>query len=458
MPSFQVINTALTGLTANQRALEVTSHNITNVNTDGYHRQSVQLASTTINGEATNLGGFTSTLGNGVDVLTVKRMQDVFLEQQTRQAVAQSGRWSTATSTLTQLETALSPTTDSNLSAMLDKFFNSWQLLANSPEDQVGRLSVRASGENLANYMNSTVDEIDAIIRDTNNNLQSTVNQVNDLTATIAKQNVLITNGKSQGMPVNDLMDQRDQSLLELTKLTGATSYSTDDGAAYVGIDGKMLVQGSIPNKIAVVANASGSKIIWADDNTTLNISTGEIGGLLESRNSMVPSFISQLDSIAFTVSNAINNLHTQGITSNGNTNINFFTGNTAADIHVSDVVEADVNKITTTRIAGAMGDGSLAAEISDLYRQPLIGNATLNQSARAIIGQVGTALQNAKTNSDASVALTKQLITQEKSTSGVSLDEELTNMLVYQRSYDASAKVMQVADEMIKTLLDRIA
>jgi flagellar hook-associated protein 1 FlgK len=141
-----------------------------------------------------------------------------------------------------------------------------------------------------------------------------------------------------------------------------------------------------------------------------------------------------------------------------GETVIDFFSGTTAADIRVSDTIESDVDKITATRTAGASGDGSLATEISNLYRQPLLGSATLNQAARALIGQVGTAMQNAKTNADASNALTKQLLTQEKSASGVSLDEELTNMLLYQRSYDASAKVMQTADEMLKTLLERIA
>jgi flagellar hook-associated protein 1 FlgK len=457
MPSFQVINTALTGLVANQRALEVTSHNVANVSTDGYHRQVVQLAATTINGEASNLGGFTSALGNGVDVVTVRRMQDVFLQQQTRQSMAQSGRWGSATATLTQLESALSPATDLNLSSMLDNFFNSWQLLANTPEDQVGRLSVRAAGENLARFINSTVDDLNAIIRDVDTNLQSRINEVNNLTESIAKQNIIIVNGNTQGMPVNDILDQRDQAMMELTKLTGATSYTTDDGAAYIGIDGKMLVQGTVPNRIKLVADSSGAKVVWTDDNTTLKTTTGEIGGLLESRNSIIPTFQSQLDNIAFTLSNSINNLHRQGVTLAGETAVDFFSGNTAADIRVSDAIEADVNKITTTRIPGATGDGSLATEISDLYRQPLIGSSTLNQAARAIIGQVGTALQNAKTNADASTALTKQLLTQEKSASGVSLDEELTNMLLYQRSYDASAKVLQTADEMLKTLLDRI-
>jgi flagellar hook-associated protein 1 FlgK len=218
-----------------------------------------------------------------------------------------------------------------------------------------------------------------------------------------------------------------------------------------------MLVQGTVPNRIKLVADSSGAKVVWSDDNTTLKTTTGEIGGLLESRNSIIPTFQSQLDNIAFTLSNSINNLHRQGVTLAGETAVDFFSGNTAADIRVSDAIEADVNKITTTRIPGATGDGSLATEISDLYRQPLIGSSTLNQAARAIIGQVGTALQNAKTNADASTALTKQLLTQEKSASGVSLDEELTNMLLYQRSYDASAKVLQTADEMLKTLLDRI-
>ncbi|MEI6521284.1 MAG: flagellar hook-associated protein FlgK, partial [bacterium] len=431
--------------------------NITNANTDGYHRQAVKLASATLNGDVSNLGSFTSPLGTGVDVVTVKRMQDVFLQQQTRQSMAQSGRWDSASTTLSQLESALSPTTDTNLSTTLDNFFNAWQSFANNPEDQSGRLSVRSSAENLTNFINSTVTDLNAIVSDIDSNLKSRVNDVNNLAETIAKQNVIIVNGQAQGISVNDILDQRDQSMMELTKLTGATAHITDDGAAYIGMDGKMLVQGTLPNRVGMVSDLSGSKIVWADDNSEIKISTGEIGGLLESRNTIVPSFHTQLDNVAFTLSNTINNLHRQGINPAGDTSINFFTGTTAADIRVSDSVMNDVNSIASTRIAGASGDGSLATEISDLYRKPLIGSSTLNQASNAIITQVGTAMQNAKTNSDASNALTKQLLTQEKSTSGVSLDEELTNMLLYQRSYDASAKVLSTADEMLKTLIDRL-
>jgi len=448
MSTFNAIQTAFSGIRAQQAAMEVASQNVANVNTPGYHRQEAVLQAR----EA-----FGGVVGSGVDVTTVRRLQDQFLQQQSRLAEGQVGYWSTAHGYLQQVEGVLAPGTDLDLSTMFDQFFNAWQQLADHPEEPSRSDGVRSAAIDLTTTLNSTASKLDALTSELGDSLGSDVTQINTLADKLATLNAQIGAAKAVGTAPNDLLDQREAVLDELASLGGVTSLSTDEGTSIVSLGGRSLVQGSNAHHLDVRQGSSGAMVVWAEDGAQANITSGAMASLVELRDKIIPGYKDQLDAMAYALASAVNTLHRNGVTLDNTAAGDFFSGTTAAGIRVHDDILADSTNIAASRLAGAPGDGGLANEIYALYQQPLVGSQTLNQHAQSLLGQIGHAVRSAEINTDANTAVQQQLYTQEQAVSGVSIDEELTNLITSQRAYDASARVFSIADEMLKTLIERM-
>lgn len=458
MSTFSAINTAMSGLQAQQAALEVTGQNVANVNTPGYHRQEAVLASRPpASSAAGTFTPFGALVGNGVEVTTIRRMQSQYVQQQMQSAQGQVGYWTTTQSNLQQIEATLSPGTGSDLSSMLDSFFTAWQGLASNPEQATLSDGVRAAGINLATALNSAAAQLDTASATIDDNLVSRVDRLNSLADQVADLNAQIAVAKSSGHTANDLQDQRATLMQEMGTLAGVSSLSSDEGSSIVNIGGRPLVQGTEAYHLKVAQGDGGAQIVWEDDGASAKIQSGEMGALLNVRDQVIPGYTAQLDGLASALATAVNTLHRQGMVGTGQQAGDFFTGTTAGSIQVSDAIRADASQIASSRVTGVPGDGGLATDIAALSRQALIGKLTLNQSAQYVVGQIGTAVKSAKTNQQANNAALQQYTTQEQAVSGVSLDEEMANLLVYQRAYDASAKVVSVADAMLQTLLEHM-
>jgi flagellar hook-associated protein 1 FlgK len=198
-------------------------------------------------------------------------------------------------------------------------------------------------------------------------------------------------------------------------------------------------------------------RLVWDTDGTAASVTRGEIAGIFDVRDNTVPALKAQVDDIAWTLAASVNALQQTGVTMDGAAAGPFFTGSTAATISVSDAILADDRLIAATRTANAPGDGSLAREIADLSTKALVKNRTFAEAAQRITLQVGNAVQMAQTNAEASQALATQIENQQAAVSGVSMDEELTNLLIYQRAYDAAARVLATSDELLQTLLQQM-
>ncbi|MHB9024213.1 MAG: flagellar hook-associated protein FlgK [Armatimonadota bacterium] len=456
------MQTAMSGLMAQQRALEVTSQNVANLNTPGYHRQEAVLVSSPsvqIGGSLLSQAG--ASVGSGVDVLTIRRVQDQFLQRQLWQALGQTARWAMASDGLQQVEQVLAPGTDIDLSTMLNRFFTAWQGLAAHPEEMSARLTVRAEGENLAHTLNDMATKLADVGTQIDFSIEMRVTQINDLSDRLAALNAEIGQAKAEGRAPNDLMDQREEILGQLTTLAGVTNLSNDEATGITNLGGRALVQGNVAFHIQW--DAASRQIVWQSDGSAATIASGEIAGLLEVRDGVIPSYLQQLDDIAAALAGAVNSLHNNTLNPNGAVTLtgapagDFFNGNTAGSIAVSAAILADAGEIATTGTPGAVGDGSLATQMFNLHQSALIGTQTLNQTAESLVGLVGTATRTAQTNLQASTALQNQVQVQQQAVSGVSLDEEMANLLVYQRAYDASARVLSIADQMLQTLLERL-
>ena len=462
MSLFSTINTALSGLLAQQQAMDVAGNNVTNAQTPGYHRQTVQLSelpSIPAAGEAS--GASTGIqLGAGVDVSAVLATRDAYLARQSDDLTGQVGRWTVGQQSLTQMQSALSPGTGLTLPDMLNTFFNSWQQLAADPATAANRTTVQSAGETLASTLNTQASQLSALSTQTTTDLTTDVTKLNALADTLGSLNGQIAAAEAAGSTPNDLLDQQETTRNAMAQLAGTTTLSTDDSQPITNLGGHAMVEGTDVHHLSVV----NGQVVWADQPTqAATVRSGEIAGTLELRQTVIPAYQTQLDDIASVLANAVNALHnnannaTGSYTATGQPAGDFFTGTTAASIAVNPTIVADAGQIAAAQTANAPGDGSVANAIAQVSSSLLIGNQTVGQAAQGMLGQIGSAVQTAQTNLQATQAMQTQVQTQQSSQSGVSLDEEMSNMLVYQHTYEASAHVISVADGMLSSFISQI-
>lgn len=461
MSTFFGINIALSSLLAQQRALDVVGHNVANVNTPGYRRQEAVLAPgrpyPPAGGNPVLMGG---QWGSGVEVEMIRRAQNAYLDLQARTVRQDTAQWEAAHAALQEVESIIAQTSDSDLGALLDHFWNAWQDLSANPEELSARVNVRQQGIALTEAMRRTVAELRDSQAGIDLVLAGKVEEVNRLAAETASLNRQIAAAQAEGKQPNDLLDRRDQALSQLSELIGITAYATDRGDVIVNVGARPLVQGGESYAIEAATRADGHiELRWQEDGAQLNLQSGEMLGMISVRDTAIPGYLAQLDALATNLISAVNALHQTGYGLDGSTGINFFTpGASAADLEVSAEVLADARAVAAASAASAPGDGSLALQIAQVRDQALVGGLTLNEAFRSLATDVAAATRNAADTLAAKQLSLEQVTARQQSLYGVSLDEEMTNMIAYQHAYAAAARLMATLDEMLSTLIEKTA
>ncbi len=440
----------MSGLLAQQQAMEVTGHNVSNANTPGYSRQEAVLAarpaSWSTGSVATPTSGFT---GAGVDVTNVRRMQGLYIQQQMNTADGATAQWSAAKDGLTSVQNLFGTDQTTALYSQVDTFFSSWQQLSANPENEGLRYTVRGAATALTSSLNGLDSQLTSTVTDQTSTITADVAKLNDTADQLAQVNAQVAQAQAGGSEAADLLDTRDQLMTQLAGLAGVTGRGTDT-ALTAELGGHTLVQGATAHHLAV----TNGQVTWADDGSAAQVKSGSIAGALQVRDTTIPAIRTQLDAISANLASAVNAQHTTGMTMDGTAAGAFFTGTTAHDICVAPAIQSDVRQIAAGTSATAAGDGTLAQTISDLADKTLVGGQTVSQAAQDLFGTIGQAVQAATSSADTQQTLRDGLQAQQDAISGVSLDEEMSNMLIFQRAYDASARVLTAADEMMTTLL----
>jgi len=326
------INIGARALTANQAALQVIGHNIANVNTSGYSRQSVNMVSS---GYQT-LGG--NYYGKGAEIGTVERSHNTYLTREAQLAAAVSAADSERYARLQQLET-LFPTGEKGLGTSVNAMLNAWSDVASSPTNQSARVVALARGEDLAARMRDTAGQLDALAYNGRQQAQSTVENVNRLAKDIAAINQRIIENQGQTGQPNDLLDQRDALLDELSQYVQTTTVAADDGSLSVFVAGSQpLVLGQTANSLAlqrdpVDSTQSRIAFIQGSVSQTLPESSigGELGGLMTFLTQDLPAMQNELGRMALAINTTVNTQHGLGVDLAGNAGGNFFVP--AADV-----------------------------------------------------------------------------------------------------------------------------
>jgi len=446
-------------LLAHQKAISITGHNIANVNTPGYSRQRVNLATSL---GLTNASG---QMGAGVRVSDIQRIYDQFLGSQINTESYNLGKWEAQKSSLERVEIIFDETTGFGLNQAMGDFWNAWQDLANNPEGHTERQVLVAKSEIMAETFNKISSDLNQQQNDIDSSIEGAVIEINTIAGQISDLNIKISDIEKSGQSANDLRDERDLLLKELSSMIDISSFEGDDGQVTVLVgNGRPLVQPPYSLSLSTVTNASGHEdVVWVDRDgnsvdITNDISGGKLKGWLEVRDVKIEDYKTRLDDLASSIITEVNNLHTAGFDLNGAAGGAFFTGTSASDIAVDTNIINDVNLIAASG-TGAPGDNSNSIAIVNLQNDLLMsgGTATYDDFYNSLVSDVGIDAQSAQMNYDHQTAMASSLDNYRESISGVSLDEEMVNLVKFQHAYDAAAKLISAVDEMMNTVMNMV-
>jgi flagellar hook-associated protein 1 len=344
-------------------------------------------------------------------------------------------------------------TLDTGTPKDLTTFYAAWNQLSTTPKDASARQAVLDAGKTIATDFNQAAQSLTDISNDAGLKMTSDVSTINSLSAQVAQLNQQIQAANASANTPNDLMDTRDKALDQLSSLAGVTLNNQADGTVDVFIGTQSLVRGGQSSNMALTATGGTYSLAMADPPNAPIAPGGELGGYMDVVNNAIPSLRSQMDSVANSLITTVNTAHQAGYDLNGNAGLPFFSGTTAGDISVNSALNTDL--VAAAGQTGTPNDGNNALKIFGLGNVPVNSTGTVSDGLRALAAQFGSVAAAAgQTSSAASTAL-DGYAQYRASTDGVSVDSEMVEMIKYQRSYQAAAKIISTTDSMMDTLIN---
>jgi flagellar hook-associated protein 1 FlgK len=465
MPSnFLGIEIGRRALAANQIALETIGQNTSNVNTPGYTRQKVNLEATDPT-PITLPNGLQGQIGTGVDVASITRVRDQYLDEQTRKALSEQGEYGATKDILARAEGVLNEPSASTVGSRLTALFNSFSDLSADPSNAGLRASARTQGQAFATAIKHLNSALKQVSSDVEQSVTLKVKQVNELATQIAKLNSEIQKSVLTGGSPNDLMDKRDSLLENLSSLIAVQVVPSKvaetgkfTGAVQVYMGGQALIYNEDTTPLpTTIDSTSASPALLDKHGKSIPLLGGEIAGLLQAK-SLVDSYRADFNRLAEETLKAVNAQHAAGTALNGATGQPFFVGTDANTIDLSPAIVQSTDAIAaattpTPPATFARGNGDNARLLARVGQSSLMGNSTLNQFYNAQVTRMGADSKRFEDLAGSQEKIVAQVRNQQTAVSGVSLDEELSKLIQYQRSYQAAARFITVMDD----TLDRV-
>lgn len=509
--TFHGLETARRSLFTTQSALNTTGHNIANANTAGYSRQVVNMtASRPIDAVGFSKSTAAGQLGTGVEAASITRVREKFLDNQFRNEYKSHGNFSVQLDTLSKLEGIVNEPSDTGIRTVISNFWNSWSDLSKNPENADGRKVVMEQTMAMVDAFNYTAKQLSDLKGDLTENVEINLETVNSITTSIAQLNGEIRRIEGLGDNANDLRDQRD---LLTDELSGLINIRVEDEASgyRITMGDTQLVQST--SAIMLDVAAIDSAVASGD------LNSGAIYGTIHSRDQFVDGYIKELDKLVQTMAygefevtlpkgsvlpegtvlnnvtytgtnrtlaedttvtvNGLNGLHQLGYSLAGeDAGLPFFTdssggttGLNAGNITLNPAIVANSNLIASSMRVDTNADGSetvisgnnsLAVLFSQMRdtRFDFDGDAGLNMNTvdsyfRSVVGQLGVQAAEATRMQSNQQIIVEQVESRRQSVSGVSLDEEMSNMIKFQHAYNAAARNMTMIDEILDKVIN---
>jgi flagellar hook-associated protein 1 len=445
-----ILSSATQSLLADSGALQVTNNNIANANTPGYSRQIPVFEEAA----PTSDGNFS--IGNGVVLQGYQSVRDELVSNQIQQETQSQSSANAQLSTLQQIQPTFTTSTQ-DIGTEITALFTNLSSLSTNPTSSADRQGVLAAGNNLAAAFNSASDVLTTQQTALNSPVAQDVSQINQLTQQIAALNPQIAEMAATGQNGGSLQDQQGQLVLKLSTLTNVSITQTPQGETLTTGNGTPLVVGSQSYALQTATGSDGMQHVLDQNGADLTpaISGGDLGGMIQMRDKTIPGLLNQLDTLANQFGTAFNAAQAKGFDQNGVVGGNFFTlpATVAGSAGAISMAITNPTKIAASSDGTAGSNGNLG-NFSAIQTTALPAGNTPGEAYAGLVYQVGSLTSNANAESTATAASLLQLNDQLSSVSGVSIDQEATNLITFQTAYQAAARVISTMQAMFSVTM----
>jgi len=444
--------------------IEVTGQNLANINTTGYSRQRVQISA------SPDTLSSVGPEGTGADATSIQQVVDDLLNNQIQSQGSTSGYWNGQQTALQNAQNGLDEflngssaatstgatgsTTDSGLGSQLSGLFNSFQSVATSPTSISARQALIGQAQTLAASFNNINTQLNNVSSSLNSSLKDNVTSANQLLTQIATLNGQIATAKQSGGNPNDLSDEREQDLENLSQLTNITTSNGTNGVVNITIGGQTLVTGNkLNDSLQTYDPGNGNLLVQtATGGVNLTLTGGSMQGTIDARDGTLATLQGSINTLANQLITQVNSVNSNGYGLTGTTGNNFFNGTNAGTITVNAALVGNPSLIQASGSATASGDNTVALQLAQLATtaQGGLNNQTFSDSYNSTVAGLGESLNNANNQVADQTAVNSMLSTQRGSISGVNVDEEMTNMMTFQRAYEASAQLVTTVNTLL--------
>jgi flagellar hook-associated protein 1 FlgK len=460
---FGTLDMASNSLSVQQQEMTISGQNLANVNNPAYADETLNIA------ESPPLETPVGDEGTGVEMTSITESRNPLLDNQIQAEASVTGSLTAQQTNLQNAEayldeqitsTSSSATPDSpnGLSADLSNLFNSFANLENTPSDPSLRQAAVHSAEEVTDQFNQVSTQLSTVQANLNSDVQSDVTSANQDLNTIATLNEQIVAADAAGGSADQLVDQREQTLENLAGLANFSTTTQTNGAVDVSIGGVAMVSGgTVSDQLQAYDPGNGQLQVQAKNaGTAITLTGGSIAGEITARDGALASLQSGLNTLASQLITQVNSIYSTGYDLNGNTGQDLFTGTDASNIGVNSNVANDPSQFQAAGVPGAPGDDSVVLKLAQLGNQNLAGlnNQTFSANYAQTVSDLGSAISSVNDSLNTSQAVSQMLTNDRAATSGVSLDTEMTNLIQYQKAYEASAEMITTLNEMLQTLV----
>lgn len=436
-------------MSAYQNAIDVTAQNVSNVSVEGYTRRRANVGAM-LSGGGSNLNEF--------GAAEITRIQSDFVQRQLWEKNQILGKHESDEFITKQIEVLFNEPTDAGLSNTMTQFWNSWDDLSNDPENNTVRAIVKDKGEILSNTFRQVSNALNGLNQEIKTDIAANVSKINQLLKQIKTINEQVKDGGN-----HKLSDQRDVAITELSQLINIDVSVSENNTVNISTSGDVrvsLVRGNFINEIAIQSPRSvdGDRIelSFSEGGNMNSLNGGKLGSLVQIHNEKVPDYLGDLDSLAVALAEKVNEIHTSGYNLSNVTGINFFSDTVtgASDMLLNSAISADPTLIATSTFINQPGNADIARGIVNLQHETMLEKQTFSDFYNATISKVGSHAREAGFLADSQELVVQALANQRDSVSGVSIDEEMVNLVKYEQAYKAASRMVNVVNELYNSVL----
>jgi len=444
-----------------QKQLEITAHNMSNVDTEGYSRQRLIQEPSVYVQDA--LGNY----GTGVDMVRIERMRDLQLDVEYRKYNSDHGYWGTMSKNLTELERNILETSDFGVNAMINGFFDSWETLSLNPFSTVHRMDVAEAAQKMINAFTHLSDSIEAQKKAIKYDLIAAADHINKISEDLSQVITKLAMDNVDNRTANDLLDKFDLLVDELSTYGNVKVYHRENGTISVYLGTDELCRNNIANKLQLEEGENlmtGEPYMylgWKVVGTPIaGLHSGSLNAMMDLKDKILPDYQKQLDDLVVKIVKTVNDIHLTGhSTADPTAPAAFFFAPKVTGVHdftLSKEILANPGFIAAS-IDGFTGDNQIALAIADLRNQDAFGGETLTGSFANIIYNIGSDIRMANQSADRTSMIVDQTNKFRESVKGVSINEESANLMQYQHTLQAASKIISIADEVFQTIVNMI-